>query len=197
MADGRADFSGAISRVLSDDEPIELEALETAAVAVIFGGDGGPEELLLIRRSERENDPWSGQIGLPGGRAEKGDGSFRETAVRETREEVGIDLETDTRFLGYLGSFQTGARSIWVVPSVFISNRRPTVSPNIEVASARWVPFEEFISPVSRSTYHVGHAGKSRVLPAFKVGDYLIWGLTERIISTLVEAVRQHEPETS
>jgi 8-oxo-dGTP pyrophosphatase MutT (NUDIX family) len=197
LADSRADFARAISRVLSNDEPIALEASETAAVAIIFGRDVGREELLLIRRSERENDPWSGQIALPGGRAEKGDGSFRDTAVRETREEVGMDLEAEARFLGYLGSFQARTRSIWVVPSVFISDRLPTVSPNIEVASARWVPFEEFIAPASRSTYHVKRGAESRAIPAFKIEDYLIWGLTERIISAMVEALRQRKPDTS
>ena len=64
-----------------------------AAVALIFraGADGAPE-LLFIKRAEYPADPWSGQIAFPGGREEPTDGELIQTAVRETREETGLDL---------------------------------------------------------------------------------------------------------
>jgi len=188
---------GSISKVLDGAEPLTRVASETAAVAAIFGNSSGREVLLLIRRSERSGDPWSGQVALPGGRVEDADGSFRETAIRETREEVGIDLDADSRFLGYLGRFRARSRGVWVVPSVFMLERIPVVTPNREVASYKWMSFSEFLVPESRSTYNLSREGRSRSFPAFKLDDYLVWGLTERIVSALADAVRRDAAASS
>jgi 8-oxo-dGTP pyrophosphatase MutT (NUDIX family) len=56
------------------------------------------------------NDPWSGNVALPGGKQDEQDrGDDYETAVRETREEVGIDLD-DSEFM-YLG--QVRSKNNW------------------------------------------------------------------------------------
>ena len=62
-------------------------------------------ELLFIKRTAQEGDPWSGQIAFPGGRREAADADDVACAIRETWEEVGIDLtqEGDFQFLGRLG----------------------------------------------------------------------------------------------
>jgi len=162
----------------------------TAAVAVVIGqGERGDEELLLIRRSESIADPWSGHVALPGGRVEPGDGSFRETAARETREEVGIDL-TKGRFLGYMGEFHARTREVKVVPSVFKLEGSPGVILNREVASYKWVPLHALTNPGNRSSHFVTWRGVEHEFPAYEVGDYHIWGVTERILSTLVEGLR-------
>ncbi|HEU5170288.1 MAG TPA: NUDIX domain-containing protein, partial [Gemmatimonadales bacterium] len=60
-----------------------------------------PDALLLIRRAERAGDPWSGQMGLPGGRHHPGDPDLLATAIRETEEEVGLALDA-SRCIGVL-----------------------------------------------------------------------------------------------
>jgi 8-oxo-dGTP pyrophosphatase MutT (NUDIX family) len=191
MTARRADVLSALSALLTRDEPIERVPAETAAVAVIIGVTDLAAELLLIRRSERRGDPWSGHVALPGGRVEEGDGSFRETAVRETREEVDIDLERSARFVGYTKPYQARMRGIWVVPCVFLLSSVPVVTPNQEVASYAWMPLDEILAPESRTTYRLNREGRVRVLPAFNLRGYLVWGLTERILSSLVEAVQK------
>ncbi|MGH7524260.1 MAG: NUDIX domain-containing protein, partial [Gemmatimonadales bacterium] len=62
-----------------------------AAVALVLAEE--PDRLLLIRRAEREGDPWSGHLALPGGRRQESDSDLLATATRETREETGIHLE--------------------------------------------------------------------------------------------------------
>jgi 8-oxo-dGTP pyrophosphatase MutT (NUDIX family) len=84
-----------ICSALDSHTPVatEEEGVRKAAVALIFRlGENDVPELLFIKRAEYEGDPWSGQIAFPGGRAEERDGSLAETAIRETREETGIDL---------------------------------------------------------------------------------------------------------
>ena len=87
---------------LGERRPLEADdeaGVRRAAVALIFhAGEEGSPELLFIKRAEYPGDPWSGQIAFPGGREERGDASLRETAIRETREETGIDLSCLRKF---------------------------------------------------------------------------------------------------
>ena len=74
-----------------------------AAVALVFRAPaGGDTELLVIRRAEREGDPWSGQMGLPGGGQAPNERSLEDTAIRETLEETGVDIHADGHVLGAL-----------------------------------------------------------------------------------------------
>ena len=86
-------------------------------------------EMLLIERSKREKDPWSGHLAFPGGHVEAGDTSLRKTAERETREEVGINLRC-AEFLGQLDDV-TGA-TIPVVVSGYIYHLTGPVRLNLD-----------------------------------------------------------------
>src|SRR5260370_28114045 len=78
-----------------------------AVVGILIYQDSADElNTLLIHRVERSNDPWSGQIGLPGGRVEKFDGSTRQALEREVREEVGVELNEEGEGLGILSVAQ-------------------------------------------------------------------------------------------
>src|SRR5438445_12961989 len=82
-----------------------------AVVAILLCQDSAGElNTLLIHRVERSNDPWSGQIGLAGGRVEKFDGSTREALEREVREAVGLALNKEGELLGLLSVGHPGRR---------------------------------------------------------------------------------------
>src|SRR5215469_5622424 len=71
-----------------------IEKVEQPQAAVAILHTRGPEEsVLLIRRSERAGDPWSGHWSFPGGRRDPEDQDLLETALRELAEECGIILE--------------------------------------------------------------------------------------------------------
>jgi 8-oxo-dGTP pyrophosphatase MutT (NUDIX family) len=193
-------FIEPIAGRLRTNEPTELIPRETAAVAVIFrrktraGGMPAEEEVLLIKRAVLDTDPWSGHVAFPGGRVEVQDGNFRTTAVRETQEEVGIDLESDAKFLGYMEGFHARTRTILVVPSVFVmtvENAMSRIAPSPEVFSYRWTSFRAFLRRGNRSSYTIAVGESARSFPAYQIEDYMIWGLTERVIATLVDYARQ------
>jgi 8-oxo-dGTP pyrophosphatase MutT (NUDIX family) len=168
-----------------DSAQPEIESAKLAAVSVIVAGEDRLSTL-LIKRAKHQDDPWSGQIAFPGGKLSKDDTSAKETAIREAREEVGVDLVRNAKFAGYHTPFRTHTGEMDVIPAVFLTPRELEVTPNHEVAGFKWVLLEEFLHPRSASTYHLEFRGSFRNLPAFAVGDYVIWGLTHRIISSLL-----------
>jgi len=174
-----------ITRKLVPHEPPHKE-VRSASVAVIVRDRQFPS-VLLIRRAERAGDPWSGQVAFPGGKMQEGDRSARDTAIRETMEEVGIDLGRYGEFLGYGGAATTHTRTMEVVPSVFELKESVEVKPNDEVASFRWVDLEQLLLPSSRSTLDLSRDGKGVGMPAYEVGDYVVWGLTYRILNSFLE----------
>src|SRR5690348_13096517 len=110
-------------------KPVEAPDARPAAVALVLidGADG--LEILLIRRAERADDPWSGQVALPGGRYEPGDGDLLTTAMRETREETGVDLAAAER-LGGLDDLHPRTATlppVVVRPFVFAIPSRPAL----------------------------------------------------------------------
>jgi len=176
------------------DPPRVIEAdpeWARAAVAAVFReGDQGAE-LLFIQRASHPDDPWSGQIGFPGGRMEEADQSERDTARRETLEEVGLDLATTgVRYLGALHEIQARSRqallSMVISPHAFVLDK-PTGSLsslelNHEVAKALWVPLARLASDEIR-VWH--HAERSRTPYRFRALDLglavPLWGITHRM----------------
>jgi len=111
---------------------------------------------------------------------------LKETAIRETREEVGIDLGQDADFLGYFTPFRTHTGTLDVFPAVFLLKKWVEVRPNNEVASYKWVKLEKLTAEQARSSYRVDAGGQTRGMPALLVDGYVVWGLTHRIISSLL-----------
>jgi 8-oxo-dGTP pyrophosphatase MutT (NUDIX family) len=180
-------FFDSLSPKLTEVETARLVPRESASVAVIFKDlDGGEEAVLLIRRAEREADPWSGQVAFPGGMVSAADGSFEETARRETSEEVGIDLSSKATFLGYMRELKARMRDVVVVPSVFKMAGYSKVTLNKEVASYEWVPLRSLSRREARSSYLLRRRGAEVAFPSLVHGNLVIWGLTERILSVIV-----------
>lgn len=174
----------ALSGRLNANEP-SAGHLRRASVAVTLHGPESPR-VLLIKRADRVGDPWSGQVAFPGGKAQEGDRTLKETAIRETREEVGIDLGQDADFLGYFTPFRTHTGTLDVFPVVFLLKKWVEVRPNEEVSSYKWVKLEKLRAEQAKSSHRVDAGGQTREMPALLVDGYVVWGLTHRIISSLL-----------
>lgn len=175
--------------------PTEISPLEgserQAAVALILWGESG--ELLLIRRADHPLDPWSGHMALPGGRHENDDTDLLTTAMRETREEVGIALGMDS-YLGALPPVRARSRvkidPMKITPFVFrLAGERPLPVPNYEVAEVIWLPLAALTEPARKTEILLSHEGAAMRLPAIQVNEHKIWGLTYGIISNLLTSL--------
>ena len=180
---------------LRDYQPVEIPfetGMIAAAVAVVLhDGDEGIEAL-FIHRAVRVGDVWSGQIAFPGGRREPTDPDLLTTAIRETLEEVGVDL-VPAEQLGVLDDLHPRTAvlpPVVVRPFVFALKARPTIILSSEVQDAFWVSFQTLQAPGSRSEMIVDHPGiPRRVLPAYALGNRTIWGMSERILTQLISLV--------
>lgn len=162
-----------------------------AAVALILREGGVGIEVLFIRRAEHPQDPWSGQMAFPGGRAEPGDADLRATAIRETLEEIGVDLAAAADDLGRLDEVRAMARmrpmNLTITPFVF--RLRDPFEPVLssEVRSVHWLPLGELLGTARRSTMDYAHQGESMQFPCLRVDELVIWGLTYRMFMSFQE----------
>jgi 8-oxo-dGTP pyrophosphatase MutT (NUDIX family) len=166
------------------------ETVRLAAVLAVFRvSDDGELELLLIKRAEYEGDPWSGHVALPGGRHEPHDTTLEDTAVRETHEELGVDVRVHGEVLGALDDLHPRTPvlpPICVRPYVAVLDADVSLMPSSEVAAAFWVPLRALLDPTTSVEATVVVRGEERIVPSYRFGDYTIWGMTERILRGLL-----------
>ena len=163
-----------------------------AAVALIMrlDADDGDVELLMIRRAAFPGDPWSGHIAFPGGRREENDVSLEHTAIRETWEETAVDLDRDGRLLGTLDEVHPRTPRLpplVIRPYVFAIGGQIEVTPSHEVAEAFWVPLPLLADPSATGEATFVDGGIERTERSFRLGEHVIWGLTERILRQFIE----------
>ena len=164
-----------------------------AAVAVVLRDVGEPGvELLLILRAEREGDPWSGQVALPGGRHDPADATLQDTAVRETLEETGIDIAADGVVLGTLDELRPRTPVLPpIIVTPFVCVVRPDVAIAIsdELADTFWVPLASLMDPALQVESPVTVRGATWRVPSWQLGRHIVWGMTERILKNFVQVL--------
>jgi 8-oxo-dGTP pyrophosphatase MutT (NUDIX family) len=177
----------ALAAYASDaDDPTMLPAdvLQAAVALVVRGRE--ELEVLLIKRARHEGDPWSGHMALPGGRRDASDDSLLATAVRETREETGLDLAEDSMHLGRLEVVRPQSKLLprmSITPHVFgVPAASPARVASREVDAVHWVSLEVLRHPATRSEVEIPLPGGPQAFPCLRVVGDIVWGLTYRIL---------------
>ncbi len=186
-----------LARQLQSHVPHEVNdpARARAAVALIVTPEH-PDAVLLLRRAEHPGDPWSGQMALPGGRWSPGDADLRATAIRETIEELDLDLR-NAPFLGTLDDLAPSTRvlpAISVRPHVFLLEGRKPLRPNREVSITTWTPLSTLLHPDTRRPYVWPREGTTFTTPGYYLQEGVVWGMTERILTPFLALVGQRYP---
>ncbi len=160
-----------------------------AAVATILRQAPAGLEVLFIKRAERDGDPWSGHMAFPGGRREPHDSDLYSTALRETVEEIGVDLSKHAELVGVLEDQDaTGRRTREPLPTrpyVFELRGAPDIVLSAEVTEVVWAPVEPLRSGHKKTSIDIDWKGDKYTLPAWDVDGRVVWGLTYRMLSTL------------
>lgn len=162
-----------------------------AAVAVILRP--GPDVLLTVRAT-RAGDRWSGHVAFPGGMRQRGDATSLDTAIRETHEEVGVELGR-SRYLGAMDQVRAvvhgGLYPMAITPHVFAARGHLAPTPSPEVTHTFWLPLDLAASGAldSRLWYP---RGRFRVpFPCWRYHDQIIWGLTYGMLKSMLLLVNK------
>ncbi len=129
----------------------------------------------------------SGQIALPGGKAEEGDGSLIVTALRETEEEIGVRVSED-QVLGTLSQLYIPPSNMLVTPVVAYAEEKANYRPDFrEVVQVLDVALAAFNDPRNQATVAVKAATNVRLeAPGFIIEERVIWGATAMMMSELL-----------
>lgn len=165
--------------------------MERAAVAIVYKVKHNTIYVLYIKRRALPRDPWSGHIAFPGGRYREDDKELIDTAIRETYEEVGIDLRKDAVFIGKLDPTWTMVnRNMSIHPFIFKLlteyDLREYV-PNDEVEEAYWIPLNELSE--GKCKRFVRSFNDYWLVYCFRWKNVVIWGLTYRITNKLLDNI--------
>jgi 8-oxo-dGTP pyrophosphatase MutT (NUDIX family) len=165
-----------------------FEPRSSAVLVALVAGGPGPS-LLLIERTA--GGPHGSQIAFPGGKREDGDLSLVETALREAREEIGLDPGS-VEVLGLLSPVSVYVSRFLVQPIVGFVAEAPALSPNPdEVASIIEVPLAELLRPGNRQKRAVLARGEVRVVPCYVFGEIIVWGATAMILAEFEQVIRR------
>ncbi|MCL4402514.1 MAG: CoA pyrophosphatase [Acidobacteria bacterium] len=160
---------------------------EAEAAVAILHARGAEESVLLIRRAEREGDPWSGHWSFPGGRRDPDDSDLLHTALRELSEECGIQLgrERMQAALPHTVAGRKAGRCLLVAPYLFRVDRElPSVLDVREAVEARWVPLCLLSDPARHCLRRVPGQPVEIAYPAVDLEDEVpLWGFTYRVIA--------------
>lgn len=158
-----------------------------AAVALLLREGAAGLELLMIRRAERAGDRWSGHMGFPGGGVDGADRHSLAAAVRETWEEIGLDLTRHASVVARLSDIVSvphhgQRRPLVISPYVFTLHSLPPLTPNAEVADVLWVPLRLFADPANRGSIE----WRNLKLGCYRWQEQRIWGLSLAMIDELM-----------
>lgn len=165
-----------------------------SAVAIIVRDGAHGLEAMMIKRAEREGDPWSGHMAFPGGRRDPQDRTTLAVAQRETWEEIGLRVDQHARHLGRLSDLLAQPRrrlpstaAMVVTPFVFSVEQLPPLQPNHEVAEVIWVPLQFLADRRNRREMQWQLQHKRISLPCYFFQDRRIWGLSLRMLDELLQ----------
>ncbi|MGW8316895.1 MAG: NUDIX hydrolase [Bacteroidales bacterium] len=169
-------FRGAFQQVA---EPVR------AAVMVLIYPQQGKLFTIFIKRNEYDG-PHSGQVSFPGGATEKGDNTMEATALRETREELGITEEIN--ILGTLTPLHIPVSNFLVVPVVGWCRTRPSFHPDpAEVQYLIETPIRSLLEPGNIAREKIRRHGKIIDTPFYRAGEEKIWGATAMMLSEFLQ----------
>lgn len=166
----------------------DTTARPAAVLVLVFPDEDGVARLVLTERADRGGHH-SGEVSFPGGRAEPDDVDLVGTALREAREEVGLDPEqAGVRVVGMLSMQWIPVSNFTVTPVVAVAERRPLLTPQpAEVAAILEAPLAAFLPGGELRMVEREIRGWQIRYAAYPIDGLNVWGMTARVLGGLGE----------
>ena len=167
-------------------EPSGGTGRAAAVLALVYPDEAGVARIVLIERTDGGGHH-SGEVSLPGGKAEPGDADLAATALREAAEEVGLEpAAAGVRVIGTLEPFWIPVSDFAVTPVVATATHRPafTAAPR-EVARIVEPPMATFLPGAPIRIVERTVRDWPLRYGAYEVEGLSVWGATARILSQL------------
>lgn len=187
-----ANLHAVLARVDGPPAPDDQRAQAAVAALLRPGPDGA--EVLLMQRAQRAGDPWSGHVSLPGGRREPGDPDLATTAMREAHEELAVELAAHAALVGVLPTVPATAKGkilpMSITPFVFV--QRTPVAPRVsaEAVGHFWMPLDAAARGAFDDVLPYQTPTTVLNLPCWRYDGHAVWGLTYRVVRSLLEELR-------
>jgi len=171
-------------------DPPEGVTPRLGAVLVLLYPDGDDLRLPLTVRSD-QLPSHRGEVSLPGGSIDPGDGGPVAAALRECHEELGVD-PGQVAVWGTLSSFYIQPSNFQITPVVGFCDRPPVLSPNsAEVSQVITVTLRELLDPALVKVEHWQLRGMDVNVPFFAIAGHKVWGATAVVLSELGARIRR------
>ncbi len=162
-----------------------------AAVLALLVGDEEPEVVFTERAAMLSRH--AGEMSFPGGLQDPGDADLRATALRETAEELGVDVPAPA-VLGALPAVHTFVSGILVTPFVAIVGSMPSLAvSDAEIARVVRVPLRELAAMEEQRVLREENGMTWRGW-WYVDGDVTVWGATGSMVHALLDLVRKEAP---
>jgi len=158
---------------------------QSAAVLIILFRQFGKTQMLMIKRS-MSLKVHRGEIAFPGGLVEEEDENFLQTALRETNEEIGLEVSPD-RIIACLSPVKT-LTGFEVLPFIAVLDSVPDCMETFNEDEVEEVLFLPFLKVLSTQQRDVGHPLKDEMFVYWHM-HHRIWGASAKMIFQIVEAV--------
>ncbi|MGB4704030.1 MAG: CoA pyrophosphatase [Candidatus Saccharicenans sp.] len=167
--------------------------LKAAVLILIYPRDSQPHIVFILRTGLGNHH--QNQISFPGGGLKEGE-SFVEAALREAREEIGLE-EKQLKIAGLLTPLYVERSNYCIHPVVAITSREINFQPcQLEVAEIIEVPLSHLLDRKNLKQEYWSLRGQKYLVPFYEFGQHKIWGATAMILSELLEIISKMEDFT-
>ena len=176
-------------RNFSNEQTINSNPKLAGVLALFFPDKNHNTHFLLTQRATYKGKH-SGQISFPGGKQEINDLNIEQTALRETKEEVGVD-QKNIKIIRKLTQIYIPPSNFMVTPFLSYTSVTPIFKPNYEVAKIITISLNDLLNDtnISTETQSTSYMGNIKV-PCFKLNNYIVWGATAMILSEIKDLIK-------
>jgi 8-oxo-dGTP pyrophosphatase MutT (NUDIX family) len=177
-------------RLQYDAQKIAANNPKKAGVLALFYPNEQQETTFLLTQRASYNGTHSAQISFPGGKLDKNDINLKETALRETHEEVGIHPE-NIKIIRELTDVYIPPSNFLATPFLGYTINKPNFSLNHEVAKTIEVLVSDLLDEknITSAVLDTSYMKKVEV-PCFKIQNFIIWGATAMMLSEIKELLK-------